>query len=257
MKKFFTIASLAVLLLASCNRERTTGETTGEGSVSILCGVTTEAEVTRAELTTQVECTVPAVEDFDLLIEGVSLSYKAEYANIAEFNDSYLYKGKYKATVTAGDITEEGYNCPTFVGSETFDVYARQHTDVQITATIANAMVKVEVTDNFKTYFPGGYKLTLTTAAGKEFDVTLQSDLIFIAPTSFTVGGTATKQANQSGSAAPTVQLPEFKKENIQPRTIYTVKFDVSSVGQATLEITLNEELVESKVIDEELNEFA
>ena len=71
------------------------------------------------------------------------------------------------------------------------------------------------------------------------------------------MSGTATKQANQSGAAAQTITLPEFSKENLAARTIYTVKMDVSNVGQATLEISLNETLVESKVIEEELNEFA
>lgn len=259
MRKLFTIASLAALALVSCGKDKNpqVDATEGEGSVAIVCGVATDVVVTRAELTTEVSCTTPATEDFALLIEGVSMNYKQSYAAISEFNDSYLYNGTYRATVTAGDVTVEGFDKAAFVGSEEFEIVARQHTDVAITATIANALVKVEVTDNFKTYFPGGYTLKLTTAAGNVFDVTSQSDLLFIAPESFTVSGTATKQANQSGSAAQTITLPEFKKENLAARTIYTVKMDVSNVGQATLEISLNETLVESKVIETELNQFA
>lgn len=259
MRKLFTIASLAALTLMSCGKDKSpqVDVTEGEGSVAIVCDVATDVEVTRAELTTEVSCTTPAAEDFALLIEGVSMNYKQEYAAIAEFNDSYLYNGTYRATVTAGDVTVEGYDKATFIGSEEFEVVARQHTEVKVKATIANALVKVEVTDNFETYFPGGYTLTLTTAAGNEFDVTSQSELLFIAPESFTVSGTATKQANQSGAAAQTITLPEFSKDNLAARTIYTVKMDVSNVGQATLEISLNETLVESKVIEEELNEFA
>lgn len=258
MRKLFTIASLVALALVSCTNDRQPNvNVEGEGSVTIICDVATDVTVTRAELTTEVSCTVPVVEDFGLVIDGVSMSMSQSYATIAEFNGTYLYNGTYKATVTAGDITEEGYDKATFVGEKEFEVVARQQSDVNVTATIANALVKVEVTDNFKTYFPGGYQLELTTEAGNKFNVTNQSDLLFIAPTSFKVTGTATKQANQSGAAPSTITLPEFKKENLAPRTIYTVKMDVSNVGKATLTISLNETLVEEVTIEEELNEFA
>ena len=69
--------------------------------------------------------------------------------------------------------------------------------------------------------------------------------------------GTATKQANQSGSEGVTVTLPEFKAESVEAQTLYTVKFDVEHAGQATLTISLNDEPVESVVIDTELNDNA
>ena len=159
--------------------------------------------------------------------------------------------------MVAGDIAEEGYDKATFVGIANFSVEARKNPDVQITATIANALVKVEVTENFKNYFVGGYELKLTTAAGNEFDVTKQTEPIFIAPASFTIGGTATKQPNQSDAEGTAVTLPEYKKENAAARTLYTVKFDVENAGGATLTITLNDTLVESIDIEQELNDNA
>lgn len=258
MKRLFTIASFAALMLVSCDKPSNELGAEGEGSVAITCGTSTEVTaITRAELTTEVSCTTPAIEDFSLTIDGVSMNYTADYAAVAEFNDSYLYKGTYKATVASGDVTVEGYDKAAFVGEAEFEVKAREHTNVEITATIANSLVKVEVTDQFKSYFPGGYSLTLTTAQGNDFDVTAQSELLFVAPTSFVVNGSATKQPNQSGAEGVTVALPELKCESLQPRTIYNVTFDVSTAGQATLTITLNESLVESVEIDEELNQYA
>ena len=247
MRKFFTIASLVALTLSACSKEATKPEQEGKGQVTIDCVVETNVVDTRAN----VSCTTPAAEDFTLKIEGGN-NYSAEYATIAEFNaDSYLHHGNYTATVTAGDIAEEGYDKATFVGSTDFVVEARKHSEVEITATIANALVKVEVTENFERYFEGGYALTLKTA------VTAQEELLFIAPESFTVSGSATKQSAQSGKEGVTVALPQFNQSEVAAQTLYTVKLDVEEAGSATLTITLNDTLVESIDIEQELNDNA
>lgn len=254
MKKFFAILSLVALSLTACEKGSQTNEAKGEGSVALSVGKTTEVVETRAN----VSCTTPAAEDFSLRIEGVDQSYAADYDNIAAFNENnYLVAGTYRATVSAGDLANEGYDKAMFVGSEEFVVEARQHTDVEITATIANALVKVEVTENFANYFVGGHALTLTTAAGNSFDVSAQSEPLFIAPGSFTVGGTAIKQPNQSGKGGVEVALPTYTNDAAAAQTLYTVKFDVENVGSATLTITLNDTLVESIDIEQELNDNA
>ena len=255
MRKFFTIASLFALALSACSEEATNGEQRGEGRVTIDCVATTTVDDTRAN----VSCTTPAVEDFTLKIEGVGHTYTKEYATIAAFNDgdNYLRNGSYKATVVAGNVAQEGYDKAAFMGSADFAVKSRENTEVEITAKIANALVKVEVTEAFETYFVGGYELQLTTAAGNKFDVTAQTDPIFVAPTSFTVTGTAVKQANQSGAEGTVVTLPKYEMKEAAAQTLYTVKLDVENAGSATLTITLNDTLVESIDIEQELNDNA
>ena len=255
MRKFFTIASLFALTLSACSEEATNGEQKGEGRVTIDCVATTTVDDTRAN----VSCTTPDAEDFTLKIEGVGHTYTKEYATIAEFNegDNYLKNGSYKATVVAGDVAEEGYDKAAFMGSADFAVKSRENTEVNITATIANALVKVEVTEAFKTYFVGGYELKLKTAAGNEFDVTAQTEPIFVAPTSFAVTGTAVKQPNQSGAEGTVVTLPEYKEENAAAQYLYTVKLDVENAGGAKLTITLNDTLVDTIEIEQELNDNA
>ena len=252
MKKFFTLASLLALSMVACTNEEPKNEANEKAQVNLSLTISNEVVDTRAN----VSCTTPTADEFALKIEGQDFS--KEYATIAEFNaDSYLHHGNYTATVTAGDIAEEGYDKATFVGSTDFVVEARKHSEVEITATIANALVKVEVTENFEHYFEGGYALTLTTAAGNEFDVTAQEELLFIAPESFTVTGTATKQSAQSGKEGVTVALPEFKQNEVAAQTLYTVTLDVETAGSATLTISLNDTLVESIDIEQELNDNA
>lgn len=252
MRKFFTFASLVALMLSACSKEAAQSEQAGKGQVTINCNVETVVD-TRANIS----CPTPTAEDFALTIEGVGHTYNAEYATITMFNDgdNYLHLGDYVANIVAGDVNDEGYDKVTFVGSSEFSVSARKQTDVAIEATIANAIVKVEVTDAFKCYFTD-YELTLKTALGKEFDVTAQSAPLFIAPTSFTIIGTATKQPNQSGAEGVVVTLPE-KKVDAVARTFYTVKFDVEQAGSASLTISLNDTLVETYTIETELNDNA
>lgn len=253
MRKFFAIASLAALTLSACSNESPKSEMEGEGQVVINCAVATQVDETRADI----DCTTPEVKDFKLTIDGVSHTYTADYDTIAEFNegDNYLHSGRYMATVEAGDVTDEGYDKAAFVGSAEFSVEPRKNTEVEITAKIANALVMVEVTEAFETYFVGGHNLKLTTAAGNEFDVTAQKEPIFIAPAAFTISGTAVKQPNQSGAEGTVVTLPEYKNDEAKAQTFYTVKLDVENAGRATLTITLNDTLVESIDIEQELND--
>lgn len=253
MKRVFTTISLALVALVACNKAEEPVAAEQQGSVSISCNVTSEVEDTRAE----VSCTLPAIDEFSLTIDGISQDYHAEYASVAEFQESYLHNGSYKASVKAGDLNVEGFDCATFEGEAEFTVVSRQHTDVEVTATIANSLVKVEVTEAFKSYFAGGYEFTLKTELGNEYDVTEQSDYLFVAPTSIEILATATKQPNESGAEGKVVTLPTERIENLEPRTTYVVKFDVSTAGEATLQITLNDSLVEERNIDNELNQYA
>lgn len=252
MKKFFAFASLLALTLSACTEKEPQSEQKGEGQVTITLATSAEVD-TRA----QISCTTPELADFALQIEGVGYDYAKEYASISEFNaDNYLRFGQYRATVVAGDVMNEGYDKATFVGSQEFSVAARKHTDVEITANIANALVVVETTEAFDNYFVGGRTLKLTTAAGNEFDVTAQSEPLFVAPESVVVTGTATKQSAQSGAEGAVVALPEYELE-VAAQTLYRVKFDVEQAGGATLTISLNDELKESIDIEQELNDNA
>ena len=268
MKKLFTLALLVSLSLASCSKEKMTeGEVAEKGRVAINLGFDTQVEATRSELAYESDCTRPAAEDFTLLIEGLSFeydpeySYREEFESITELEDLYFYRGLYRASVSYGDVAVEGYDKPAFVGvEESFEVEARKNVTVEITATIANALVLVEVTENFKMYFAGGHSFNVVTAAGNTFENVTAGDKagepIFIAPASFTVVGTATKQPNQSGANAVVVNMTDTF-ENVAPRTLYRVKMDVDTAGEATLKVTLNDQLVEERNIEQELNPWA
>lgn len=268
MKKIFTLALLVSLSLASCSKEKMTeGEVAEKGRIAIDLGFDTMVEATRSELAYESDCTRPAAEDFKLVVEGLSFDYDPEYSYREEFNSIteleglYLYRGFYGVSASYGDVTVEGYDKPAFVGvNERFEVEARKNVTVSVTATIANALVLVEVTENFEKYFAGGHSFNVVTAADNTFENVTAGDKagkpIFIAPASFTVVGTATKQPNQSGANAVVVNMTDTF-ENVAPRTLYRVKMDVDTAGEATLKVTLNDSLVEERNIEQELNPWA
>lgn len=257
MRKLITLASFVALVMASCSNEEPNDSTNAKGRVFFDLALQTEVEDTRS----QISCTTPAAKAFKLTIEGVDNTYKKEYANIAAFNadgENYLHIGTYKATVVAGDLSVEGYDKATFVGSKEFTVSARENTQVVITAYIANTLVKVETTEAFKKYFVGGSKFELETKAGNKFDdVTSKTEPLFIAPEAFVVNGTAVKQATQSGAEGATVTLPTYTMESPAAQTLYTIKFDLTEAGGANIEITLNDTVVAVEPIDQELNDNA
>ncbi|MDE6861312.1 MAG: DUF4493 domain-containing protein [Alistipes sp.] len=255
MRKLLLFIGMSALSMACSSDAATSDDSSSQGLVTIACSTTNEITVTR----TDVNCTIPTAEEFSLRIEGISLQYDSSWQTIAAFNaDNYLNAGSYKAVVEAGDITEEGYDKATFRGEQTFTVAAREQTSVDIKAYIANSLVKVDLTDNFRRYFTGGWQLTLTTAAGNSFDVSTPSDQpIFMAPESFSITGKATKQPNTSGGSGIEVVLPEMSRDRLAAQTLYTVTFDVSTAGGATLEILLDDTPVESITIDNELNDNA
>lgn len=254
MRKLITLASFVALVMASCSNEEPNDSTNAKGRVFFDLALQTEVEDTRS----QISCTTPAAKAFKLTIEGVDNTYKKEYATIEEFHDgeNYLHEGKYRATVTAGDLSQEGYDKATFVGSEEFSVSARKSTEVNITAYIANTLVKVETTEAFDKYFVGGAQFKLTTKAGNTFDVTGKTEPLFIAPEAFVVNGTAVKQATQSGAEGATVEL-SYNMESPAAQTLYTIKFDLKEAGGANIEITLNDTVVDMQPIDQELNDNA
>lgn len=253
MRKLITLASLVALSMVGCTNEEPKGVANEKGAVNFDLTISNEVDVTRAE-GHYVECTTPDDDAFTLKIQGEGSLRECTFAEFAE--DNYLHYGSYTVTAVAGDVAEEGYDKVAFEGSADFEVKVRENTEVAITATIANALVKVETTEKFRNYFVGGHTMELTTEAGNTFDVSEQIDTLFVAPGEIVINATATKQANQSGAEGAVITLPE-QKVNVAAQTFYTIKFDVADAGRATLEIKLNETLVESIDIEQELNDNA
>lgn len=156
MKQLYqgVILSAMVLGLASCNEESWTG-VQGEGSISLdlkADGKVADARVgTRAGVQDPI---VPAVDDFGIRLSCVDGSYSKTWQSLSEFAGEKSFKaGAYTIEAFYGSLDQEGFEKPCYAGSSQVTVLEARTVPVEITATMASAMVSIDYTDEFRNYF--------------------------------------------------------------------------------------------------------
>lgn len=238
---FFT----AALTTVSCSEK---GLDAGHGRMRIALSADDSAiELTRASL----GLNKPTAAEFSLTIMDETGEVVGEWDSIAAYDEATLYNaGNYAAKARYGRTSIEAFETPCFEGTQAFTIVDDQTTSVEITAYVANAIVKIEYTDAFKNYF-SDYSFTMTTAAGSQLPFAAdETRRAFIQPDRFSMTGSAT---TQTGTRVPISK--EFT--NIAAKTLYTIKFDVNAgnVGNATITVSFNDEPVAEIPIDIELND--
>lgn len=140
--------------LSSCSEESPWGgsETTGKVNLSL----STDAGVlrkTRADDT--VSPVVPSGESFSVKLVKNDNSYSKTWSTVDGFNREKEFPiGDYQIEATYGDINVEGFDNPAYRGVNTLHVSPGATTNVQVKATLANAMVSVRYTDDFNSLYP-------------------------------------------------------------------------------------------------------
>lgn len=232
------LAAVAALLAGSCTKQ---GKTAGSVSFSLEEGAVTEI-LTKGSVSDYASLPRPA--DFSLTVKN-SLGATIYDGLLGAWNaDAPLAAGNYSAQVKYGDPSAEGPGKPCFEGSASFGVLGGQTTNVKVTVTLANCIVKIDCSEAFKNYFPErSFVITTPESAG---GFTYGDKAIFVAY-QWTVSGTLTTQSGASYS------LPErsFKGDAAH---CYTVKYDVSNVGGVTITISFNDKVQTVKLDDIELN---
>lgn len=164
----------------------------------------------------------------------------------------------------------EGYSTVSLPGGKT-------PVQANVTVRVANTAVCVEFTEAFKSYFPNGATVKMTTKAGLLKDTYIggytaetkdNADTpryFWIRPQQFTLSATATRQNPSPGIFDADVRdLGTFSpvKGNVAPQTLYRCVFDVTNVGNTSdnnggsgITITVNGEPVYTEDLgDEEMN---
>lgn len=245
--------ALASALLSGCEKEPSAMDD-APGRIRLTCTPSDRIEI--ASLRPALR-TTPDGDAFSLRIEGPG--FDRSWASVSDFDPEteWFSPGDYTASVAWGDATAEGMDKPRFAGSQSFTVIPRRTVDVAVTALLANTKVLVTCTDSFLSYFHDA-AFTVSTAAGNKFPFrfgfageTDASEPVYVHPTSFTVGGSAVKQTGIE------IVFSEQSCPEAKPQTLYTYRFDVSQAGQTVVSIFLDDTLVETREVDEELNDNA
>ncbi len=248
MKKVLLFAFTALLAL-SCQKVSTEHNELSEGRIAITATVAGEV-ATRAEGFT---LPTPALSEFSLLITGQN--FEQTWSSFTDYNtdDNRFTAGNYTVTLAYGDSATEGYNTPAFAASKSVVVLDRNRTtEVALTAKLTKAIVEVKTTEAFDNYFPVS-EFKLTTASNSfDLDLSRTEHLFVAASQSVKIDCSCIRQSNL---AAGTIEsLATQTIETTAPATRYVVTYDLTTVGGVKITVKLNERVIDTIVVETELN---
>lgn len=255
MKRFLTIAILTATLAVSCQRQEGSGDpASAEGRIRLNLTSTNVVAGSGNGDVAGITVDVPELSEFSLTITGND--YNRTWSSIEEYSsDERFTTGTYQVSIQHGDIAEEGLSKPCFSASHSVDVPDRNRTvDVSLVAALANSIVEVAMTDNFKNYFVE-HDFTLTTASNVFSVDENPAEHLFVAPqTGIAVDCECVRQADAATGKKTVLETVYI---DVEPQTRYIVKYDLQSAGSVTVNVTLNDETIDSIVIPIETNENA
>ena len=274
MKKLLLIALMAMTFVA-CSKDGDgsalldTPAGTGIISLNVSPKILvdgTRVQTNRVDLPQIIEAEyLPASDggDLTLTITSEDPAIDDMITTVAEFNKeakkTYFKEGPYEVTVKWGNPANEGENLPCFEDATNVNVIARAKTEVSMTPALANSVVKVEFSDNFKGYFANGAAITITSGNGNTWQVDYDSTPYIFVESGKTVkvSGSAIKQ-RPSATVEPEEVTFEAVEKKLEACKVYTYKYDVTTAGSVTVQFTVTnepEEIIE--VGDFELNDDA
>ena len=247
------IGALILFVAASCTKN----QVEGYGSVSFALDNNVEiVEQTRSQSESEDEneskvsdyTTLPSAGDFTITIKNAS-NEEVWSGPISEWVSSpiKLPAGNYTVEAAYGSLEEEGFDKPYFYGTANFEVIAGETTEVSITVSLGNTIIKVSYSEMFKKYFKDySFKLTRDNA-----------DIVVFAKDetrgAFIDGYKIKVEGTMTGELKTFTYSNEYS--NLAEATAYTLAFDVNNVGGATLTVTFNDTVETVELGDIELND--
>lgn len=240
-----------LVALSACNDDNPWQYSEGEGGIAP--SVTADGYV-RDAIPTRSQALTPEINSFGLRLTRNDGGFAQQWTSVADFPTDKGYKsGAYTLEAFYGDVDDEGYNKPCYLGKTMFNVTPGETSEVSVTAQLANTMVDVAYTEAFRNYFES-YSTTLHSEGHAYHEVlTSLNDPIYLAPGKVTVTLDFTRPGGQSAK----IQPAEFTAE---ARHFYHITLDVNNggVGDAVLVVkfddTVQQEDVEIDLSDELLN---
>ena len=229
--------------LFSCTKSTTDSE----GSVSfVISSDQYLADITKSNVSDYT--TLPGSDDFVLTINN-SAGNAVWRGNASEWDPATkLMVGEYRVTASYGNIEDEGFNKPCFEGTQTFTIKNKETSQVTVSASLANTVIKIACTDNLKNYYKDyTFKLARNNADIVTF-AKGESRAAFIDGYKVTVTGTF---VTESGAEKT------FSKDytGLAAATAYNMVFDVAGVGNGAITISFNNNVETIELGDVELND--
>ena len=245
MKRILLAIALAVVATA-CH---TADEALQAGKIAIH--VATRGEINEANTTGKSvldESLIPTAKDLKVEISGNGTTQT--WATLPEFEQAIAEGLTFAAaphtiTLSYGEKGAEGWSKPYFEGSTVVNVPMYGLTvDADIVVGVANSIVSVETTEQFDGYFPNSsFKIN-----GIDWDAE-KGEMLFMNTGEVTFTCDAVRPTGKPTTFEGTLQL--------KAATHHRIVFDLSTAGKAVVNITFDEEIVETIELEFELNENA
>ena len=236
------IMALALVSVACSKQQNEPGATL---SFSVTAD-TRVAEVTRSNVSDYT--TLPEAGKFTIVVSGNDGSEVYNGLLEAYSASTALKAGNYKVKASYGSTTDEGFDKPYFAGEKTFSITGGGNTNVSIPVALANSMIRMEYSENFKAYYTD-YSFTVKTGGGTEISFPKGEDrAAFVDAYTISITGTLTNQGGKEQVFAKSYD------SSLSPKTCYTVKFDVSNVGTGAVTISFDDTVEDVNLEDVDLN---
>lgn len=226
-----------MLLLVSCANEESQVDS-GYGSINVEVSADYQAVPVTRSTTQTTETSNPDVSEFALKLVSTDGSFSRAWDSLADFDPAEkIPVGTYTMSAYYGDLEEEGFDKPYYLGQSDVAVRYRENTPVEILCTLANVKVTVEYSEAFKKYF-ADYATTIHAAEGDYIKFEKEETrAAYVKPGKITIQTYLKKQNGIESTFEPAAI------ENAQPRQHYRIKLDIAdnAAGEAQLSISFDE----------------
>lgn len=263
LQKSLMIGGLAIAM-ASCADESPwdTGYqgVSGEGSIKLRLTSSADvvAAVPRVRAAEDTDLAAPAPDEFSIKLSKEDGSFSKTWTSEKDFaNEKSFPVGNYTMEVSYGSEEAQGlandnsdYKNAYYYAKENVKVLEDQQTTVQLHATLANSVLKVEYTDAFKKYFKS-WSTTLQSQGHPLVELGDSENICYITPGIVEVIVTAENQNGKSITLNP-------GNLEIDPKCYYRIRYNVfnGEVGEADkLEISFDDKIEQTHVITIDLTE--
>ena len=231
------------LVSAACSKQQ------DEPGATLSFSVKTDgqvAEMTRSNVSDYT--TLPDAGKFTIVVTGSDGNTVYNGLLDAYSASAALKAGNYTVKAGYGSASDEGFDKPYFYGETAFSIAGGGNTEVSIPVALANSLVRMEYSENFKAYYTD-YSFTVKTGGGTEIAFPKEEGrAAFVDAYTISISGTLT---------GPDEKARPFTKNyssSLSPKTCYTVRFDVSNVGSGAVTISFDDTVEDVTFDDVDLN---
>lgn len=230
-------------LFVSCSEHTILNLTGGNGQIVPNVEIDTETVTSRstdpASRAQSSRATEVTASDLSLRLTKADGSESWEWATVAEFPTEKAFGvGDYNLDAFYGDVNEQGFDCPSYFGTQAITVYDGKTTTPSLVATMSKSMFTIKYTEAFEGYM----KDWNATVSGVDY-TRGETRPVYVTPGDVEIKIEVTKP-NGLGATFT------LDKVAAKPRYHYTLTVDVNNgeVGDAELKITFDDNLDQEEI---------